>query len=876
MKYLLSVICCLALLLSACKQTKEVIYEAPVVEVEERQLDTLMVSASKPDRLKEPQEFKLPPYNASHRRYNDLLHTRLDLSFDWDKQRVMGKASLKVKPHFYPVDELELDAKGFDIHSVKMAGPGLPLSYKYDDEKLIIELGRVYKSTETYTVQIDYTAKPAETGGEGGSAAITSDQGLFFINHDGSNPDKPQQIWTQGETEWNSRWFPTIDKPNERCTQEMYLTVADKYTTLSNGVLVSSTKNDNGTRTDYWKMDKPHAPYLFMLTVGEYAKVSEQWKDLSVDYYVEPKFEEHAKAIFPNTVEMLEYFSGKLNYEFPWSKYSQIIVRDYVSGAMENTTSSIFGEFIQMTERELIDNTINEMIVAHELFHHWFGDLVTCESWANLTMNEGFADYSEYLWFEHKHGTDFADYHRFTQMAGYFGQTSQGDAHPLIHFGYTDKEDMFDAHSYNKGGLVLHMLRNYVGDDAFWASLNKYLTDNEYESVEAHNLRLAFEKVTGRDLNWFFNQWFFSTGHPILDISTAYNDSTKQVQLTVQQTQDPDRGYPAIFVLPASVDIYTADGQKTRHKIEINERVQTFAFDAQEAPSLVNFDSERILLAEIAFEKTADELAFQLKHAPKFFDRFEAIQGLQNFPGQLTVSAKTALADPFWAVRKQGVEAADIDDPQVKAQIEELVKSDSHSEVRSTALALLASTQDAKYIDVAKKVIETDQALPVVALGLQALSTLDESSAMEYAAKLEGQNYSQLLAAIAEVYASKPESANRSFFEKNFENVDGYDAIAFFEQYSKVLQSADIPEAQKAAQQLNKLALNQRSSPWKRFSATKTMHELRQHYRNQANFSSDTAEKTSLEEAASMITDMINGVKEVETNNQLKMIYNNF
>jgi len=222
----------------------------------------------------------------------------------------------------------------------------------------------------------------------GGSAAITSDQGLFFINPRNEDSEKPQQIWTQGETEWNSRWFPTTDKPNERCTQEMYLTVEDKYVTLSNGLLKSSKKNADGTRTDYWKMVK-----------------------------------------------------------YPWQKYSQVVVRDYVSGAMENTTGVIFGDFVQKTERELIDNH-NDGIVAHEMFHHWFGDYVTCESWANLTMNEGFANYSEYLWFEHKYGREEADRHLRNEMNGYLGSVGQGGAHPLIHWGYNDKEDMFDAHIF--------------------------------------------------------------------------------------------------------------------------------------------------------------------------------------------------------------------------------------------------------------------------------------------------------------------------------------------------------------------------------------------------------------------------------------------
>ena len=231
---------------------------------------------------------------------------------------------------------------------------------------------------------------------------------------------------------------------------------------------------------------------------GEFAVVEDEpWNGVPVSYYVEEEYEPYAADIFPFTPEMLTYFSDITGVTYPWQKYSQVVVRDYVSGAMENTTGVIFGEFMYGTDRELIDEMNNERIVAHEMMHHWFGDLVTCENWANLTLNEGFANYGEYLWFEHKHGRDEADYHMLNEWNGYFGSVMGGGMHPLIHYSYDDKEDMFDAHSYNKGGSVLHMLRSYVGDDAFFAAWNRYLEDNAFTAVEVDELRMAFEDVTG-------------------------------------------------------------------------------------------------------------------------------------------------------------------------------------------------------------------------------------------------------------------------------------------------------------------------------------------------------------------------------------------
>ena len=496
--------------LFACNSTRKVTFNPPTEEEYElRQLDTLEITAS-PISAEEAAEEQAKGYyhnvyRASHTRKNDLLHTKLELRFDWEKEEVLGVAHLRLTPYFFPINQVTLDAKNFLLHAVRFEKEGEDLNYSYDQEQVTINLGKTFKKGETYNLYIEYTAQPRKTGG---SDAITSDQGLFFIK----SGDKPVQIWTQGETEWNSRWFPTIDKPNERCTQEMYLTVQDRFTTLSNGLLVSSNDNADGTRTDYWKMDMPHAPYLFMVAVGEHAVVKESWEDTPLEYYVDPEYKSDAKNIFAHTPEMLTFFSDKFGLKYPWQKYSQIVVKDYVSGAMENTTAVIFGDFVQRTARELADEH-NDNIVAHELAHHWFGDYVTCESWSNLTLNEGFANYSEYLWLEYKYGKEEADYFMYSERDDYLF-SARNETHPLIEFEYEDKEDMFDAHSYNKGGAVMHMLRNYVGDQAFFAGTQKYLQDNALQAVEAHDLRLAFEAVTGEDLNWFFNQWFFRQGPP--------------------------------------------------------------------------------------------------------------------------------------------------------------------------------------------------------------------------------------------------------------------------------------------------------------------------------------------------------------------------
>ena len=247
-----------------------------------------------------------------------------------------------------------------------------------------------------------------------------------------------------------------------------------------------------------------------MLSIGDYAVVKDTWRDIDVHYFVEHEYEDNARGIFKNTPEMLSFFSEVLHYDFPWDKYHQVAVRDFVSGAMENTSAVIFGDFVQQTAREQLDGDFED-IVSHELFHHWFGDLVTCESWANIPLNESFATYGEVMWREHKYGADDADFKRLDDRLSYFNEAQEKQV-DLIRYDHDLPGDMFDRHSYEKGGAILHMLRAEVGDEAFYTALNKYLVDNAYSDVEIHELRMAFEDVTGRDFMPFFNQWFFASG----------------------------------------------------------------------------------------------------------------------------------------------------------------------------------------------------------------------------------------------------------------------------------------------------------------------------------------------------------------------------
>ena len=675
-------------------------------------------------------------YRATHQKTTQLKHTKLKVNFDYEKEQMGGEEWLTASPYFYPSDSLVLDAKSMLIHEVALDinGTKKPLKYDYKNDMLKINLDKTYQKNQDYTVYIKYTARPNEVK-QKGSAAISDAKGLYFINAQGKDAGKPTQIWTQGETEASSAWFPTIDKPNQKTTQEIMMTVPDKYVTLSNGILKSSKKESNGQRTDHWVMDKPHAPYLFFMGVGDFAVVKDKWKNIAVDYYVEKEYEPYAKQIFGNTPEMLEFYSKKLNYEYPWAKYAQMVGRDYVSGAMENTTATLHGESAQQKPGALIDENKWEYVIAHELFHHWFGDLVTAESWSNLTVNESFANYSEYLWIDHKYGRDEADYHLMSDVSQYIHNPSDFKK-DLVRFDYASKEDMFDLVSYNKGGGILHMLRNYLGDEAFFTGISDYLKSYEYGTAEAHQLRISLEKISGKDLNWFFNQWYYGNGNPTLAYSFSYEPVKKQTTVTINQTQTP------LFQFPLTIDVYD-NGKPVRQKVWVNAKSSnSFTFDASKKPDLINVNADGILLSTVSENKTSEQWLMQFMNSKEFTSRYKALQSVEGKTSESTniKLLSAALKDTSHRIRKKAISYIDLTKTEhAKAftnDLEKLASSDAKTVVQGAAIGALGKLKDKKYTSLFEKGL-TAVSNSVKGNSLAAIAVLDPSKATEAAKNIE-------------------------------------------------------------------------------------------------------------------------------------------
>lgn len=725
---------------------------------------------------------------------NELVHTKMVASFDYTKSQLNGEVWLNLRPHIKATNTLSLDAKGMDIHQVglmlnkKMSS----LKYVYDGLVIKIQLDKSYTPSDIYTVYIKYTAKPNEYKAKG-SAAINDAKGLYFINPLGKDSTKPTQIWTQGETEGTSVWLPIIDKPNQKSTQEFQLTVPSKYVSLSNGLLVKQIDNKNGTRIDIWKMDLPHAPYLFFLAVGDYAIVKDTYKGKEISYYIEKEYEKQARQIYGNTPAMIAYYEDILGIDFPWVKYAQINGREYVSGAMENTTATMHNDMVLQDARELKDGNGWETTIAHELFHHWFGDLVTAESWSNITVNESFADYSQTLWLEHSKGKDAGAYENFTGLRYYLSSPSDAEK-DLVRYFYKDREDVFDLVSYQKGGRVLNMLRHLVGDKAFFGALHTYLVENKFGTGTAVKLKEAFEKETGKDLNWFFNQWYFGSGHPYVRIEQKYIDTAKKVLIIVQQNQLQNK----IFTLPIGIDVYVA-GQRNHYEVWNKKRIDSFYFDAATLPDNVNVDADKALLWFKDESKTMSQYAFQYFHARNFEDRLEAIneaaENLSDTKAQAVL--KAALQDSFYVIRARAVQSYNptLIDEATENTLMQLAKNDPSSEVREQAIDALSGLYNEDYIDLFTALTK-DSSYIVSGAALDALEKIDSSAALSIATNASTQKIKKRLnTSVTGILAKYGDESIFDFIAKQFISLNDQSAEKFYmtAAFGKLLHKVNNP-----------------------------------------------------------------------------------
>lgn len=568
----------------------------------------------------------------------DHRHLALDLELDIAGKGVSGTATHIVAPLNDGEREFVLDAKEMQIEGVVLDGGDV--RFEYDGERLRIPLPEPAKRGQELAVSVRYRAKPR--------------LGLYFPAPDDAYPDKPRQVWSQGQDEDSKYWFPCHDSPNGKQTTEVKVRVPETWFALSNGTLVENTVNGDGTRTLHWKQERPHATYLLTLAAGEFHRGELPMEGLTVDYYVEPKDAEAGALTFKNTPEMIRLFERITGVAYPWAKYSQVVVRDFVFGGMENTSATTMFEDILLDRKAARDFTSDDL-VSHELAHMWFGDLLTCKNWDHGWLNESFATYLELLWDEEKHGPDEYRQGVITNTDLYVGERYR---RPIVSNVWNEPIDIFDRHLYEKGSVVLHTLRGVLGDDAFFRSIQRYVRENQDRNVVTQDLVQAIADETGKNLEWFFDQWVYRPGHPELKVSWSWDDATSVATVTVKQTQKTENGTP-IYRLPLTIDFRTGRGRTQAFAVEVNAAEQTFAFALPRKPDLCRFDPYNRVLKTLEFEKSTAELRFQLVEDDDIAGRQLAAEALGKKGGMEAVQAlETAVMnDRFWGVQAAAAKA---------------------------------------------------------------------------------------------------------------------------------------------------------------------------------------------------------------------------
>lgn len=702
---------------------------------------------------------KLPPVNYIRSREIDVKNVSIDLRFDWEKEQAFGTTTLTLAP-FKDLQKFYLDAASMTINSVTLEG-GAALKFNYDGKKdndnLEILLDRIYKSGENLSVKVDYRTNYVNTA-DAETAIGSFGRGLRFIKPTADNPNKPYQIWSQGETEFNRYWFPSYDTPNDFRTSELKATVAKNFTVISNGKLMEVKENTDNTRTFHWKMDTPYTNYLTSIVVGEYADVKQDYDGIPISNYGYTNETKEVAATVKNLPDMVRFFSEKTGVKYPYPKYAQTMVEDF-GGGMENISATTMIEQMIHDERELLDQD-SDSLQAHELAHQWFGDYVTCRDWGQIWLNESFATYFDALYNEKSKGHDDFLYNNVrSNQNAYYDAWMNGNRHPIVTKFYANKDAMFDTYAYPRGGAVLHMLRKHLGEENWWKAINHYLTSNANQPVSTEDFRIAIEETTGQSMDWFFDQWLYKMGHPIFEVSTNYTDAKKQLTIRVKQTQKIDllNEFPQVEFFQTWVDV-EIDNKIERIWIK-PQAENTFTFAVGNKPNLVNFDYEGTLIKELKFAKSVDELVYQMAKDRDILGRSWALDELAKLAKTdktsaadkekiMTAMLVAADTDSSWIIRRaaigriqeiiapeqrSGTAPVKLDDATANILLK--AAKDEKSLIRADALSLLGATRDAKYAELYLTALN-DRSYAVIDSAAVALGYTKNAKAFDALSKL--------------------------------------------------------------------------------------------------------------------------------------------
>ncbi|MEI9949700.1 MAG: M1 family aminopeptidase [Pseudomonadota bacterium] len=653
-----------------------------------------------------------------------IPHLFLDLALDFETKSVSGSATLDFERVAANAAELELDAVGFEIESVRLnAGKGfVDTPFDYDGDTLTV---RGLEHADAGKVLVRYRATPR--------------RGMYFLEPDAKVKHRPKQVWTQCQDEDARHFIPCHDKPHVKMTSELKVSVPNGFVALSNGELIDSqtpaaTPANNKPWTYHFRLDKPHPSYLLTLVAGNFTIIDDRPAELGksrqvpVRYYVPPARKKDTARSFGETPRMIELFSRLTGVPFPWQRYSQIVVSDFIFGGMENTTATTMYEHVLLDERAVLDITSNDL-VAHELAHQWFGDFVTCRDWSHAWLNEGFATFMEHVEREDRIGRDEYDYGVSSDNDTYLHEASARYSRPIVCRDYAEPIDLFDRHLYEKGGLVLHMLRRELGDETFWAGVRAYLEAHAYGVVETNDLQRALEKVSGRSLERFFDSWVYRPGHPELKVKVSWDDGL--LSIAVKQAQK--LGDTAEFHFQLEVEVGTRAGGVSRHKKSVTSASDTFVIALAERPAFVAFDPDLRVVGDLTFEAPSDMLRAQMANATRAISRARAAEALsrRDDPPAIAALAKCLSSKrEAWMVRAEAARAlGKIRSEEAFSALAAQAGAD-HPKVRRAVASALGNFKTAAAAKVLEQRAKSDPSYLVEAESVRALGRTRQAEAL--------------------------------------------------------------------------------------------------------------------------------------------------
>ena len=652
----------------------------------------------------------------------DMRHLRLEIVLDVEYKSLSGIATHTFAPINDGLTRVEFDAAELQIQSVQTP-EGTILPYEYQDGKLRVDLGEPREAGQEISLRIEYRCTPR--------------RGLYFNAPDAAYPDKLSQVWTQGEDEDSHYWFPCYDFPNERFTSEIIVTVPRAWNTVSNGKLVSVSERD-GVKVCHWSQDRPLPAYLVSLVAGEFTEVRDEWNGVPIVYYSPPGREEDTRRAFGKTPRMVQFFAENIGVPYPWDKYSQVTVEDFIFGGMENTSATTMTDSLLHDERAHLDYS-TDSIVAHELAHQWWGDLLTCRDWSQGWLNEGFATYFDLLFKEYDLGVDEFRYALYQDATSYIVE-SGGYRRPIVSNLYNQPVDLFDRHLYEKGGLVLHMVRCVLGDDLFWKAMRHYCIKHQGGSVTTEDLKRAIEEATGRNLDWFFHQWVYSGGHPDLKVNYSWDEDTSTAQLAVSQTETSDPETPA-FRIPVQVGFETSTGIRTM-KLELTQKQQTLYFPLTEKPRMVQFDPGYWCLKTMKFTRPRELMLYQLKHDEDVIGRIQTARDLATLGAPDCVAAlkEAVLSDGFWGV--QAAAARALGTVKSEGAMNALIQCIGvpHPKARRAVVSALGEFKEEAAFEALVPLLEHDESYFVEAEAARSIARTKHSRAFEVVSQVLGRS----------------------------------------------------------------------------------------------------------------------------------------